>query len=69
MEQGHSASPHAGKIFVTDGGQIVLGKFIGEVRYGGLLIRSLQGQGSFTNAFFSNLKTVNLKTFVCHERI
>ena len=31
--------------------------------------RSCQGLGSFTNAFFSNLKTVNSKTFSNYERI
>ena len=31
------------------------------------MIRSFQGQGSFTNAFSSNLKAVNLKIFASHE--
>ena len=33
----------------------------GAVLHGGLMIRSCQGLGSFTNAFFSNLNSVNLK--------
>ena len=31
------------------------------------MIRSCQGWWSFTNAFFSNLKTVTLKVFVNYE--
>ena len=34
-----------------------------------LMIRSCQGQVSFTNSFFSNLKTVNLKIFASHDGI
>ena len=45
------------------GGQIYWGTLLHE----GLMIRSCQGQGSFTNAFSSNLKTVNLKIFANHE--
>ena len=37
------------------------------VLYGGLKIRSCQKQESFTNAFYGNLKTVNLKIFADHE--
>ena len=33
------------------------------VLYEGLMIRSCQREGSFTNAFSSNLKTVNLNFF------
>ena len=33
----------------------------------GLMTRSCQGQECFTNAFCSNLKTVNLKVFDNHE--
>ena len=33
----------------------------------GLMTRSCQGQECFTNAFLSNLKTVNLKVFDNHE--
>ena len=33
------------------------------------MIRSWQRQGSFTNAFSSNLKTVNLKAIANHEKI
>ena len=41
----------------------------GTVLHEGLMIRSWQGQGSFTNAFSSNLKTVNVKIFANHEGI
>lgn len=34
-----------------------------------IIIRSYQGQGSFTNLFFSNLNIVNLKTFPNHGGI
>ena len=34
------------------------------VLHGGLMIRPCQEQGSLTNAFFSNLKTVNMKIFL-----
>ena len=37
--------------------------------HGGLKIRSCQRQKLFTNAFYSNLKTVNLKIFANHEEI
>ena len=43
--------------------------YSGTVLHGGLMIRSWQVQGSFTNVFPSNLKTVNLKTFAAHEGI
>ena len=39
---------------------------LGAVLHGGLMIRSWQGRGSFTNKFFSNLKTVNLKILEKH---
>ena len=39
----------------------------GIVRHGGLMIRSWQERGSLTNAFSSNIKTVNLKIFANHE--
>ena len=42
---------------------------LGAVLYRGLIMRSCQGLGSFTNAFSSNVKTVNLKIFVNHEGI
>ena len=55
---------------MADWGQIVLGKFVGgTVLHGELMIRSWQGQGSFTNAFLSNLKTVNAKIFANNEGI
>ena len=41
----------------------------GTVLYGGLMIKSCQGQRSFTNSFSSNLNTVNLKIFANHEVI
>ena len=43
--------------------------YCGTVLHGGLIIKSCQGQGSFTNVFSSNLKTVNLKVFAYHEGI
>ena len=45
-----------------------LGKFIGGWAdlHGLLMIRLCQGRGRFTNAFFSNLKTVNLNIFGSH---
>ena len=33
----------------------------GAIQHGGLMSRSYQGRGSFTNALSSNLKAVNLK--------
>ena len=40
-------------------------KFWGAILLGGLMIRSCQGLGTFTNAFSSNLKTVyNLDFFL-----
>ena len=40
-----------------------LGKLmvVGAIQHGGLMSRSYQGRGSFTNALSSNLKAVNLK--------
>ena len=49
-----------------------MGKFIGRLFYMekvGLMIRSCQGQVSFTNTFSSYLKTVNLKIFANHKGI
>ena len=55
---------------MKDGGQIVLGKFIGgAVLHEGLMIRSWEEQGSLANAFYSNLKTVNLNFFATSEGI
>ena len=39
------------------------------VLHGGLMVRSCHRQGSFTSAFSSNLKTINLKIFANHEGI
>ena len=52
-------------------GQTIFSKFVreGVVLHGGLMNRSCQGPGSFTNAFFSNLKTENPKMFANHEGI
>ena len=36
---------------------------------GGLMFRTCQGQGSFTNALSSNLEIVNLKIFPNHKGI
>ena len=36
---------------------------------GGLMIVSYKGKGSFTNAFSSNLKAVNVKIFANHKRM
>ena len=47
------------KIFMADGGQV-----LGAVLHGGLLIRSCQRRGSFTNVFFSNLKSVKILKFL-----
>ena len=76
MEQGHSVSPHKVwkdlflKAFHGRWGTILGGQlYWGTVLHGGSMIRSCQGQGSFTNAFSSNLKTVNLKMFADHEGI
>ena len=44
-------------------------KFWGAVLHVGLIIKSCQGWGSFTNAFFSNLKPVNFEIFGNHEGI
>ena len=45
-------------------------KFWGAVLHRGLMIRLWQGWGSFTNAFFSNLKTIhNLDFFGNHEGV
>ena len=79
MEQGHSVLPS--KVW-TDLFLIAfhgrLGDFLlgreggylwGTVLHGGLMIRSSHRQGSFTNAFCSNLKTINLKIFANHEGI
>ena len=55
---------------MVDEGQFFWGRFVGGLFHmGGLMIRSWQGQGSFTNAFFSNLKTANLKIFAILEGI
>ena len=44
--------------------------FWGAVLHEGLMIRSCQGWGSFSNAFSSNLKTVyDLEVFGNHEGI
>ena len=54
------------------GGTNFFGQIMGEVSYmgGGLMIRSCQGgRESFTNAFYSNLNTVNLKVLPDHGRI
>lgn len=45
------------KLFVADGKQ-TLGKFLGTVLNGGLMIRSRQEQESFTNTFSSILNTI-----------
>ena len=41
----------------------------GSALHGGSRIRSSKGGGSFTNAFFSDLKTVSIKFFDNHELI
>ena len=47
-------------------GQILGQSYWGIVLHGIALIRSCQGQGSFANALFSNLKTLNLKFVANH---
>ena len=76
MEQEHSVFPHKVwrdlflKAFHGRWGRNYFGKIYGGVvQHGGLMIRSCQGRDSFTNAFSSNPKTVNLKIFVNHEGI
>ena len=78
VEQGHSASLSAKiwpdlflkKIFMEKRGTNFFGKtYERTVGHGGLMIRSCQGQESFTNAFSSNLKTVNLAIFPNYEGI
>ena len=49
------------------GDKLFLANLLETVLHGMLMIRSWKGQGSFTNPFSSNLKTVNLKTFVNYE--
>ena len=49
------------------GNKLFLANLWGTVLHGRLIIRSWKGQGSLTNPFSSNLKTVNPKTFVNHE--
>ena len=47
---------------MADGSTNLFGQIYGRVAvlYGELMIRSCQGQESFTNTFSSNLKTVNM---------
>ena len=54
------------KLFVADRGHFYGKIYWGTALHGGLMIRSCHRQGSFTNAFSSNLKTVNLKMFANH---
>ena len=49
------------KLFIADGVHFWGVIYWGTVLYEGLMIRSCHGQGIFTNASSSNLKTVNLK--------
>ena len=42
---------------------------MGVVVYGGLMITLCKGWGSFTNAFSSNLKTINPKVLPKHGEI
>ena len=48
-------------------GKLIRGYFA--VLHGELIIRSCQGQVSFTNALSNNLKTLNVKVFSNHEGI
>ena len=60
VEQGHSVSPiKYGGIFFLKRSWQMEDNFWGTLPHGGLMPRSCQGQGRFTNAFFNNLKTVN----------
>ena len=50
--------------------QTFLGKLMGDgSTWGGLMIALFKGKGSFKNAFFSNLNTINLKVFLKHSGI
>ena len=72
MEQGHSVSLHKiwREAFNSRGEKNCFVQiYWGTVLHGGLMIRSWEWQGSFTNAFSSNLKTVNPEIFVNHEGI
>ena len=44
--------------------QIFLGKFMGGMFYMGTNDQIIQGEESFTNAFSSNMNTVNLRIFL-----
>ena len=64
--RGYSVFPHKvwRDLFLKD---LPLRKICwGSVLHGGLMIRSCQERGSFTNAFSNNLETVNLKIFANH---
>ena len=60
VEQGHSVSPQKTwrDLFINTFHGRWRTNFGGAVLHGGLIIRSCQGWGSFTNVFSSNLKTV-----------
>ena len=51
------------------GDKLFLGNLLEAVPHGGLMMRSCQEWGSFTNAFASNLKTKDLKIFAKHKGI
>ena len=74
-EQGHSVSPQSvkgsfSKSFSWQMGDTFFAQIYWEtVLHRGFMIRSCQGQESFTNTFSSNLKTVNFKILANHERI
>ena len=76
VEQAHSVVSHKiwRDLFLkafhgTWGVNVFVNFYSGTVLHGGLMIRPYLGQGSFTNSFSSNLKTLNLKMFVNHEGI
>ena len=51
------------------GDKLFLGNLLEAVLHGGLMIRSCQEWKSFTSAFASNLKTIDLKVFANHKGI
>ena len=51
------------------GVQFFRANLLGSVLHGELMVRSCQGQGSFTNSISKNLKTASLKMFANREDI
>ena len=51
------------------GDKLFLGNLLEAVLHAGLMIRSCKEWGSLTNAFASNLKTIDPKVFANHKGI